>query len=163
VGHSFGGYVNRAFANMYRNEVVGMVLVDSVHPAEWEHPTPEQLRMIEAGLRYAWIAAWLARLGFVRFCLAGLARGSLRVGQAGTGGGEHVRRRHGRSGTTDCGGDSQVARTDPSDCARVVVAAKEFHEPGTARCRAAAQCCPGSSGELAWGFASGRAFDRPSC
>jgi pimeloyl-ACP methyl ester carboxylesterase len=68
VGHSFGGYVNRAFAHMYRNEVAGMVLVDSVHPAEWENPTPEQLRMIEVGLRYAWIAAWLARLGFVRFC-----------------------------------------------------------------------------------------------
>jgi pimeloyl-ACP methyl ester carboxylesterase len=82
VGHSFGGYVNRAFAHMYRNEVVGMVLVDSVHPAEWENPTPEQLRMIEVGLRYAWIAAWLARLGFVRFCLARLARGSPRLGRA---------------------------------------------------------------------------------
>src|SRR5271169_5348806 len=35
VGHSFGGYVNRAFAHMYRNELVGMVLVDSIHPAEW--------------------------------------------------------------------------------------------------------------------------------
>src|SRR6266852_9453763 len=34
VGHSFGGYGNRAFTNIYRNEVVGMVLVDSVHPAE---------------------------------------------------------------------------------------------------------------------------------
>ncbi len=34
------------------------------------------------GLRYAWIAAWLARLGFVRFCLARLARGSPRLGQA---------------------------------------------------------------------------------
>jgi len=75
VGHSFGGYVNRAFANLYRNEVVGMVLVDSVHPAEWENPTSEQLRMIEVGVRYAWIAAWLARLGFVRFCLVRLARG----------------------------------------------------------------------------------------
>src|SRR5713101_4392549 len=85
VGHSFGGYVNRAFAHMYRNEVVGvvgMVLVDSVHPAEWENPTPEQLRMIEVGLRYAWIAAWLARLGFVRFCLARLARGSPKLGWA---------------------------------------------------------------------------------
>jgi pimeloyl-ACP methyl ester carboxylesterase len=82
VGHSFGGYVNRAFAHMYRNEVVGMVLVDSVHPAEWENPIPEQLRMIEVGLRYAWIAAWLARLGFVRFCLARLARGSPRLGRA---------------------------------------------------------------------------------
>jgi len=82
VGHSFGGYVNRAFAHLYRNEVVGMVLVDSVHPAEWENPTQEQLRMIEVGLRYAWIAAWLARLGFVRFCLARLARGSPRLGRA---------------------------------------------------------------------------------
>jgi pimeloyl-ACP methyl ester carboxylesterase len=82
VGHSFGGYVNRAFAHMYRDEVVGMVLVDSVHPAEWENPTPEQLRIIEVGLRYAWIAVWLARLGFVRFCLAQLARGSPRLGRA---------------------------------------------------------------------------------
>lgn len=74
--------MNRAFAHTYRNEVVGMVLVDSVHPAEWENPTPEQLRMIEVGLRYAWIAAWLARLGVVRFCLARLARGSPRLGWA---------------------------------------------------------------------------------
>jgi pimeloyl-ACP methyl ester carboxylesterase len=38
VGHSFGGYVNRAFAHLYRDAVVGMVLVDSIHPAEWENP-----------------------------------------------------------------------------------------------------------------------------
>src|SRR5712692_6888590 len=82
VGHSFGGYVNRAYAHLYRDRVAGMVLVDSVHPAEWKKPTPEQLRMIEAGLRYAWIAAWLARLGFVRFCFARLARGSPRLGWA---------------------------------------------------------------------------------
>jgi pimeloyl-ACP methyl ester carboxylesterase len=82
VGHSFGGYANRAFAHMYRNEVVGMVLVDSVHPAEWENPTQEQLRMIEVGLRYARVAAWLARLGFVRFCLARLVRGSPTLGRA---------------------------------------------------------------------------------
>jgi len=24
-----------------------MVLVDSIHPAEWENPTPEQLRLIK--------------------------------------------------------------------------------------------------------------------
>jgi hypothetical protein len=55
------------------------VLVDSLHPAEWKKPTPEQLRLIQAGLRYAWIAVWLARLGFVRFCLARLARGLPRL------------------------------------------------------------------------------------
>src|SRR5216684_3847320 len=82
VGHSFGGYVNRAFAHLYRDRVAGMVLVDSLHPAEWKNPTPEQLQMIEVGLRYAWIAAWLARLGFVRFCLARLGRGSPRLGRA---------------------------------------------------------------------------------
>src|SRR5712691_2718771 len=82
VGHSFGGYVNRVFADLYRNKVVGMVLVDSLHPAEWKNPTADQLRMIEVGLRYAQIAAWLARLGFVRFCLARLARGSPRMGEA---------------------------------------------------------------------------------
>ncbi len=82
VGHSFGGYANLAFEHLYRDEVVGMVLVDSVHPAEWENPTPEQLRMIEGGVRYAWIAAGLARLGLVRFCLARLARGSPRLGWA---------------------------------------------------------------------------------
>ena len=76
VGHSFGGYVSRAFAQLYRDTVIGMVLVDSIHPAEWDSPTPEQLRVIKVGLRYAWIAVWLARLGLVRFCLARVAQGS---------------------------------------------------------------------------------------
>jgi pimeloyl-ACP methyl ester carboxylesterase len=76
VGHSFGGYVNRAFVELYRESVVGVVLVDSIHPAEWENPTGEQLKVIEVGLQYSWIAAWLARLGLVRLCLARVARGS---------------------------------------------------------------------------------------
>ena len=84
VGHSFGGYVNLVFANLYRDNVAGMVLVDSIHPAEWENPTPEQLRVIKVGLRYAWIAAWLARLGLVRLCLARVARGSPGLAWAAT-------------------------------------------------------------------------------
>ncbi|PYT79829.1 MAG: hypothetical protein DMG40_14425 [Acidobacteria bacterium] len=76
VGHSFGGYVIRAFAGLYRQDVAGMVLVDSIHPAEWETPTPGQRRMVKVGLRYAWAAAWLARLGFVRLCLTRVAQGS---------------------------------------------------------------------------------------
>src|SRR5207245_4132930 len=68
-------YVNRANAHPYSDRVAGMVLVDAAHAAELKEPTTEQLRMIEAGLRYASIAAWLARLGLVRFCLARLARG----------------------------------------------------------------------------------------
>ncbi len=84
VGHSFGGYVSRPFAYLYREDVAGVVLVDSIHPAEWENPTPEQLRVISVGLRYARIAAWLARLGLVRFCLARVARGSPRLAWAAT-------------------------------------------------------------------------------
>jgi pimeloyl-ACP methyl ester carboxylesterase len=84
VGHSFGGYVNRALAHLYRDTVVGMVLVDSIHPTEWENPTPEQLRLIKVCLRYASIAAWLARLGLVRFCLALAARGSPRLARTAT-------------------------------------------------------------------------------
>jgi len=82
VAHSFGGYVSRAFAHQYRDEVVGMVLVDSIHPAEWENPTPDQLMMVHVGLRYARIAAWLARLGVVRFCLVRAAKGSPGLGLA---------------------------------------------------------------------------------
>jgi pimeloyl-ACP methyl ester carboxylesterase len=82
VGHSFGGYVIRAFAHLYRDEVVGMVLVDSVHPDEWKDPTAEQLRLIKMGRRYAWLSGWLARMGFARFCLQRLSKGSPRVAKA---------------------------------------------------------------------------------
>ncbi len=34
VGHSFGGLVTQLFSSLYPNEVVGLVLVDSVHPEE---------------------------------------------------------------------------------------------------------------------------------
>lgn len=79
VGHSFGGYVTRAFAHLYRKDVVALVLVDSIHPAEWGNPTPEQQGVISVGLRYARIAAWLARFGVVRFCLSRVAQGSPRI------------------------------------------------------------------------------------
>jgi len=34
VGHSMGGYDVRLYASLYRNEVVGMVLVDASHPEQ---------------------------------------------------------------------------------------------------------------------------------
>jgi pimeloyl-ACP methyl ester carboxylesterase len=82
VAHSFGGYVSRVFAHLYCNDVVGLVLVDSIHPAEWENPTVEQWRMIRLGSRYIRIATWLARVGVVRFCLARVAGGSPRLARA---------------------------------------------------------------------------------
>src|SRR3989442_5946535 len=83
--------------------------------------------------------------------------------QAWTGGGERVRRRHGLSGATDCRRDSQVACTDLANCARVVVAAEEFPEPGTVRCRTDGQCCTSGCRELTRGPAVDRAFGKPSC
>src|SRR5216683_5633436 len=82
--------------------------------------------------------------------------------QAGMGSGERVWRRHGRCGTTDCGRDSQVARTNPANCARVVVAAEEFPKLRTACRRTTGQCCASSCGELTSGFAPGHTFGRPS-
>ncbi len=47
VGHSMGGYTVRLFATLYRNEVAGMVLVDSSHPDQ-ENRFPPELKNMEA-------------------------------------------------------------------------------------------------------------------
>jgi pimeloyl-ACP methyl ester carboxylesterase len=46
VGHSMGGYDVRLFASLYRNEVAGMVLVDSSHPDQ-ESRFPTELKNME--------------------------------------------------------------------------------------------------------------------
>ena len=46
VGHSMGGYDVRVYANMFRNDVVGMVLVDSSHPDQ-ENRFPPELKSLE--------------------------------------------------------------------------------------------------------------------
>jgi len=45
VGHSMGGYDVRVFASSYRNEVVGMVLVDASHPDQDKRFPPELKNM----------------------------------------------------------------------------------------------------------------------
>ena len=42
AGHSYGGLVSRMFADLYPDEVVGLVLVDASHPDQWAH-IPESL------------------------------------------------------------------------------------------------------------------------
>lgn len=76
VGHSFGGYCVRTYAHKFPGEVAGMVLVDSVHPAEWEHVTPHQRRMLRGAVLFSRIGEFLTRVGFVRFVLERLERGS---------------------------------------------------------------------------------------
>jgi pimeloyl-ACP methyl ester carboxylesterase len=46
VGHSMGGYNVRVYTRLYRNEVVGMVLVDASHPDQ-ENLFPAELKNME--------------------------------------------------------------------------------------------------------------------
>jgi len=46
VGHSMGGYDVRLYANLFHNEVVGMVLVDSSHP-EQDHRFPGEVQDLQ--------------------------------------------------------------------------------------------------------------------
>ncbi len=66
VGHSFGGMTVRLFASKYPEEVVGMVLVDPLHPEEWESIARNEKEQIEAGMRLARRVAWFARFGLMR-------------------------------------------------------------------------------------------------
>lgn len=64
VGHSFGGLLARGFAQRYRDEVCGLVLVESMHPRQFDvfgnafpppsrSDTPEQ-----ASMRTFWTGGW---------------------------------------------------------------------------------------------------------
>jgi pimeloyl-ACP methyl ester carboxylesterase len=44
VGHSIGGIHVRVYQNMYPNDVVGVVLVDSGHPDQWRRLPPQLLK-----------------------------------------------------------------------------------------------------------------------
>lgn len=73
VGHSIGGYFIREFTRRYPDEVAGMVLIDSVHPEQWQK---RGMTQIDQGRNMRLIAG-LARLGVLRFAawvrLRGLA------------------------------------------------------------------------------------------
>jgi pimeloyl-ACP methyl ester carboxylesterase len=60
VGHSMGGYNVRLYANLYRNEVAGVVLVDSSHP-EQQKRFPPTLNDIDAG--------WIREQEFFEFAM----------------------------------------------------------------------------------------------
>jgi pimeloyl-ACP methyl ester carboxylesterase len=51
VGHSMGGYDVRLYASLYRNEVAGVVLVDSSHPDQEARLPPELKNMETTELR----------------------------------------------------------------------------------------------------------------
>jgi pimeloyl-ACP methyl ester carboxylesterase len=60
VGHSMGGFDVRLYANLYRNEVAGMVLVDSSHPEQQKRLPPALTDMD---------ATWLREQEFMEFTM----------------------------------------------------------------------------------------------
>ncbi len=65
AGHSYGGLVVRTFADLFPDEVVGMVLIDASHPDQWAHiPAAKGGRLIATSNR---ILAFLAHFGLLRF------------------------------------------------------------------------------------------------
>jgi len=67
VGHSFGGLTMPLFAARYQEEVVGMVLVDPVVPAEWNPPSEQDRKMTRIGAKVCRRAALLSQFGLIRF------------------------------------------------------------------------------------------------
>jgi pimeloyl-ACP methyl ester carboxylesterase len=64
AGHSYGGLVVRMFAELYPDEVAGIVLVDSSHPDQWAHiPASKGGQTVAIGNR---ITAFIARFGIMR-------------------------------------------------------------------------------------------------
>jgi pimeloyl-ACP methyl ester carboxylesterase len=66
VGHSLGGHNVRMFANLYPDEVVGIVLVDSAHPGQFQRLPPEYVSLDSQQISYVGIMAFMARFGILR-------------------------------------------------------------------------------------------------
>jgi pimeloyl-ACP methyl ester carboxylesterase len=65
VGHSMGGLFMRVFADLYPNEVAGMVLLDAVHPDQHLRSSAISMHM-RSGFRFLTVVPLLAQLGYVR-------------------------------------------------------------------------------------------------
>ena len=66
VGHSMGGYDVRLYSSLYRNEVVGMVLVDSSHPDQENRFPPELKNMEGSWIREALFLEYTTPFGIPR-------------------------------------------------------------------------------------------------
>ena len=66
VGHSMGGFDVRLYANLYRNEVAGMVLVDASHPDQENRFPPELKNMEGSWVREAEFLEYAMPLGIPR-------------------------------------------------------------------------------------------------
>lgn len=66
VGHSMGGYDVRVYTSLYRNEIVGMVLVDASHPDQENRFPPELKNMEGSWHREAQFIAYTMPIGIPR-------------------------------------------------------------------------------------------------
>jgi pimeloyl-ACP methyl ester carboxylesterase len=71
AGHSYGGMVVRAFADLYPDEVAGMVLIDASHPDQWAHIPASRDGQLNGRMNL--ITGFLARFGIVRLFHLGSA------------------------------------------------------------------------------------------
>jgi pimeloyl-ACP methyl ester carboxylesterase len=78
VGHSFGGAVIRAFANLQHANVAGLIFVDPVSLEYWANCGPSKERRLRLAARLSRRGALLARIGVVRVALTALAAGGRR-------------------------------------------------------------------------------------
>src|SRR5512146_347805 len=76
VGHSFGGYIARAYAQRYAGELEGIGLVDPLTPEEGIAPTRTQRWTLRRAVWFSRAGGVLAGLGVLRFCLWLLQRGN---------------------------------------------------------------------------------------
>lgn len=81
VGSSLGGLYALAFADAYPGETAGVVLVDSMHPDQWERLPATLVRLVQFFNRRVKILPPLARLGVLRVLdLTRPMQGELRAG-----------------------------------------------------------------------------------
>lgn len=66
VAHSLGGHNVRMFTDLYPDEVVGMVLVDSGHPDQMERFPPEYTNLNKQQMFYFSVMAFMSRFGILR-------------------------------------------------------------------------------------------------
>src|SRR5580704_6584041 len=60
VGHSFGTFTVRLFASTYPGDVVGLVLVDPIHPSAWLQMTDASAKKLAGAIRLSRYGALLA-------------------------------------------------------------------------------------------------------
>jgi pimeloyl-ACP methyl ester carboxylesterase len=88
VGHSLGGVNVRAYANRYREDVAGMVLVDSSHEEQVSRMPPEmkkysdRVQILETGLEYSMPFGVPRMMGFCRGATVECGTGGMREAAA---------------------------------------------------------------------------------